>query len=236
MKKTRIKNYLSIAAVVLLAMAVPSFATTVTLTAVADSWIDEANQGTNYGSDVGLAIKNSGSTNSAKAYMRFELPVDFDTATSVTFKITRGWLGNSWNANYNLHGLNNGTSETWGESTISWNNAPANDGSDYGFGSDATGVLGTFTTLGANYGGAAGQIMTVSTANLLSFINTDSDGNVTLMLGRPSSTTGYDTFAAIGHWRGAAQLELDYTPVPEPATLAILAAGFFFVGNRRKRI
>jgi len=100
-----------------------------------------------------------------------------------------------------------------GDNTLTWNNAPANDGSDYGFGSDATGVLGTFTTLGTNYGGAAGQVMTVSTSELLSFINTDSDGNVTLMLGRPSSTAGYDTFAAIGHYMGAAQLELTYTGV-----------------------
>ena len=78
----------------------------------------------------------------------------------------------------NVYGLNNSFGgDGWSESTITWNNAPANLGLDTLTG-DAT-HMGTITV---NNGAQSGTVYSLDDPDLLSFINEDTDGLVTLIL------------------------------------------------------
>jgi hypothetical protein len=184
---------------------------TVTLSPVADSdvrWTtDPADSNYAKGDRPTLFINYVTSTNNeAKAYIRYQLPIDFGTASSATFSIVRVVM-DSWDETYNVYGLKDSAAgNDWQdlspgmyygacEGGLTWNNAPANNKtSGNGFTSDATAVLGTFSTLGANDGGTNYGTYTVSTPDLVSFLNTDTDKNVTLMISRAGdSSSGADT-------------------------------------------
>ena len=162
-------------------------------------------------------------TRAYKAYVRFQLPADFGTATNATFTMTRALVG-AWGWNYEVSGMNDGiTNETTysiangtGVGTT-WNNAPANiTTSPYQF-SDSS-VVGTFSTVKAADGGFAGDSWSISGTDLVNFLNADSNGFVTLMIGRDGVSTSMDQWAAY-EWSGGTgtgysgpKLELEYTP------------------------
>ena len=248
------KTKLVIVAVVLVGMLTcNSWATTIDLTAVADSDIREEvpdyAKGNRGGSD-GHIIRNTYNNKITKAYFKFELPVDFDVATSASFEITFKNLANAaWYLDYQIFGLKDtasgndwqdlapGTYTGASSGGLTWNNAPANNTTeDYtnytdDFTSDATGVLGGFTR-----SGGIGVTHNISAQALIDFINTDSDGVITLMMSRlNSATASSDLF----YTREDASplsptLNLTYTPVPEPITIAIFGIGGL-MAIRRKR-
>lgn len=170
------------------------------------------------------------STNSGKIYLRFNLPADFGTAVSANLKMYCGAvLSTSYGADVNVHGvLDSVAGQNWTEiHSLTWNNAPANDtSSGMGFTSDATGVLGTFFMTGGRYGGVVGEEYNVSTPELVSFLNDDSDKVITFAIGRVSISSAWHGIAAkeMGSQPGPV-LELTYDPIPEPATLTLLALG-----------
>ncbi len=98
-------------------------------------------------------IVNASTTNAAKAYLKFELPADFQSATDAELTLTRAVTG-AWSFEYWLYALkDNAVGNDWPELSpganagnpyttgMTWNNAPGNNPADAGFTSDVTPLL-----------------------------------------------------------------------------------------------
>ncbi len=239
LKKLTIISLFLVAA---LAMTGSAWAATTTLTATADSGIYRwyGSGGTNaqdsaYGYDDTLRVRWHGVADSYKLYVKFTLPSDFGTATSATLKFV--YTGGANVYPYDAYGLKDSSSgQDWAEgsgyiypnpasSGLTWRNAPANDtGSGHEFTSDATGVLDH-----SNTPGAAGQILSFSSTDLTAFLNTDSDKVITFMVSGRMDTTATAEFASRENTTyDAPKLDLTYTPVPEPISMALLMLGGLF--------
>ena len=173
-----------------------------------------------------------------KAYIRFELPADFGTATSATFTMTRAIAG-TYGSLHDVYGLNDGASDNWVELDgtgvgTTWNNAPGNvTTSPSGF-TDSMAV-GQFSTFSQSGGGVNGDSISMSTSDLVDFINLDTNGYVTLMVGRLQQSSSFDQWASSEHATlNGPQLTLEYTPVPEPASLALMGLGGLAVIKRKR--
>jgi hypothetical protein len=237
-----VKAFLAILAV--LVFSGMANAATVSLTPVADAFILLKGTGdSDYtaGNGPSLYVNYvSWKSDEAKAYIRYQLPSDFGTAISATFQITRVAV-DAWDMNYDVYGLkDNVAGNDWQDlqpgfwygapsGGLTWNNAPANDqASGYGFTSDATGILGTFSTEGSNHVPPGSNHLTysVSTTNLNNFLNSDTDKNITLMISRQGDSSSGPEFASRENGTYAAPtLVLIYTPTPEPATVVLLGLG-----------
>lgn len=149
-------------------------------------------------------------TKAAKGYLRFQLPDDIDTLLNATLTVVVDDPP-YWNCDYNFYGLNDGASgQGWFEATnyltgivggpengLCWNNAPGNDTNSYtGFLPADTTSLGSAFVSGSNYGGAAGDVITISGAALVDFLLTDTDGIVNLMLSTSNASTDWTAIAS----------------------------------------
>jgi len=173
-----------------------------------------------------------------KAYIRFELPADFGTANSATFQMTRAVAG-TFGSPHDVYGLNDGANDNWDELDgtgvgTTWNNAPGNvTTSPSGF-TDSL-FAGQFFTASKSSGGANGDSISMTTADLVNFLNLDTNGFVTLMVGRLQQSSSFDQWASSEHATLAGpQLILDYTPIPEPASLALMGLGGLALVARKR--
>ncbi len=213
--------------VVAMATVISSNATLINLSPHADIDIRSADLADNgYNRDT-LLVGNGGTdpstTRSYKAYVRYKLPAlaPGESIVGATFTIIRSNMG-AWNWTYEVSGMDDGIAnetdwvEANGAGGTTWNNAPANiTTSAYQF-SDSS-VVGTFQVANTANGGFAGDSHSVTGTNLLNFINDDSNGYVTLMIGRIGASSSSDQFASRTHSIYAApslELEIEYTPVP----------------------
>jgi len=178
-----------------------------------------------------LKISNKAATpytaEDCKGYIRFQLPADFGSAASATLTMTRAVVGGGWT--YNVYGLNQGpipnspwTTLTWPEldsnsqpapyTATTWSNAPGNVTNSATAFSSAT-SLGTFASKTAANGGVAGDQCTLSSANLVNFINAATNYFVTIMISRTGVSTATDQWASKenGTFPGPT-LTLDYYP------------------------
>jgi hypothetical protein len=229
------KQLCTITVVLFLAAAMVN-AATVTLTPDADADVRMDAPDYGLGSRDQLYFNTDSNTGKYfKVYMRFELPADFGYAESAQLSLVRSTLG-AWNFTYNLHGLKDDVSgQNWVESNgLTWNNAPANDtSSSFAFTQDATGVLDTFSVVGSNNEGTVGGTHTFSSGDLITFLNSDTDGIINLMMSRAGESSSLEAFASKENGTYAApQLELTYV-VPEPVSIALL--GFGALVLRRKK-
>jgi len=166
-----------------------------------------------------------------KAWLQFDLSTIANYSTQVKGHITGATLtftGTSNNTSakpFALAGLNDGVNDAWASSSLTWNNAPANDTAGQGLiTAQITWIADTTHTLSVPAG--AGSTVSDSSAALLGFLNADQDGKVTFILA-PGGTT-----YLLGAGSSAApSLTLTYS-VPEPATLAVLGLGGLLLRRR----
>ncbi len=139
----------------------------------------------------------------AKAYVRFKLPDDFVEALTATFEMSRTVVG-AWGWTYDVSVLNDGVAgeSNWPELDGSgvgttWNNAPGNDPSSAYLFTDST-VVGTINSLRTSDGGVVGDRFALIdfSGALVDCLNADSNGYVTLMIGRHGVSTSSDQWAS----------------------------------------
>ncbi len=118
----------------------------------ADTFIQLGSAGSNFGAAGQVVIKDAGGSGTTrKGYLRFDLSAETGAFLDAELLLDVV-LNNSSGANpppneytVRVYGLNDGhPDEGWGESTITWNNAPANVTSNNLIGEGAT-FLGRFT-------------------------------------------------------------------------------------------
>lgn len=167
----------------------PEHATT--LTAQADTSVRGGEMSPrNFGNLDILRVRNSVNLiNARKCYIRFDLsslPSPVKQAKSATLALT---TGNSEGASpsdktwtFRVYGLANANpGENWPENATNWDNAPANEvAKTTALTKDAV-PLGTFTLDGK---GEAGKPVTFSSPELLTWLQSDSDGKATLIITR----------------------------------------------------
>lgn len=203
----------------------------VVLTADADADIRSAEHSRRgFNRDV-LLIGNNGdpaAKQSAKAYIRFKLPEGFGEIKQATFTMTRSHLG-VYGSNHEVYGLNDGSSEMrWVEangSGVSWRNAPGNVvDSPCGF-KDAS-LVGRFKTRKAAEGGKVGDTGSISGPALVEFLNKDSNGYVTLMVGRTQKSSSFDLWASKENGRfSGPTLTISNTPLTLQAAASATVNG-----------
>jgi len=96
---------------------------TTTLNPVADSYVDSANPTVNHGTSTQLRVDGSPLVYS---YLKFDLSSVPGTITGLTLQVQ---ATSSSGAGYAVRSVSD---STWGESTLSWNNAPPIGSSDVG--------------------------------------------------------------------------------------------------------
>lgn len=221
----------------------------------ADIFVDENSPNNPGGSDAIKVRTNTVAQHIQVTYMRFDLSFVNDlNVTDAKLKLYDYRFDESpaQNRQYSIYGMTNSSLDNWGETAISWNNAPGitDDGIAFNgvdFNSDAL-HLGTFTFINSDQAGFSTDI---SLSGLANFINNDDNRFVTLMMAhvedgrdtlfyfgskesnhysRTSSTT-----VAIGSL--APQLILqgeDVRFIPEPVSLIFLILGILLYFSKNK--
>jgi acid phosphatase type 7 len=95
-----------------------------TFPAAADALVNEANASTAFGTSTALRV-DGGSDPDVQTYLRFSVAGLSDTVQSATLRL---WATSATNSGPSVFS----TSDTWGESAITWNNKPALSGAGVG--------------------------------------------------------------------------------------------------------
>lgn len=220
-------------------MAGSVHAATLTLPDVADAFVNGGDTttdstGVNFGTLSTLIVKYHGASGSLsrydrKAYIRFDTSALTSATDSATLNLTVS-LNNDGKSpatpqpfTLEVYGLLTGAT-SWGETTITWNNAPGNDTSSAN-GLLATDVvdLGTLNILDTDI---AGVTVSFSTAALTGFVNDAIGvGQVTLIVVRTDTNSNSInlTFASKENTTFAAPSLV--VAVPEPASMALVGVG-----------
>ena len=179
-----------------------AFSGTTTLEASADAFVRAGNDGTtnfaatNFGTLSTLVVKNSATAiTQRKSYVRFDLTgqdIHVTPNASLQFAVSSAWVDATPLQVYGLKNADAG--ESWGESTITWNNAPANTtSSGDGLVSSRVTLLGTLAVTGAQ---PLGQVLELRSAALDAFLLADTDNKVTFILTRASTLAGNSIVAS----------------------------------------
>jgi hypothetical protein len=151
---------------------------------------------TNFGTAPTLVVKNSTTAaTQRKSYIRFDLTGQDIHATpnaSLQFAVSSAWVdATPWQ----VYGLKNADAgESWGESTITWNNAPANTtSSGDGLVSSRVTLLGTLAVTGAQ---PLGQVLELRSTALNAFLLADTNNQVTFIVTRASTAAGNSIVAS----------------------------------------
>ena len=155
-----------------------------TLYAGDDAVVKSSNPDGSYGTGEHLewAVTAESPYEGVKSYLRFRLPEGAaGNITSATLRFTRSSVG-PWNTYPRLYVLNDDApGQDWAESSIAWNNAPANRTNDYGFSASEATFIVQGTLPGYNAGGVVGELWSIN-SGLTNPLNTDTDQWVTFMV------------------------------------------------------
>jgi hypothetical protein len=99
-------------------------ATTVTVSANADAWIDQNSSSNNFGSDSILKVQAK-SSNNFRALVRFAMPTSIPSGCVVQSATLRLYAA-SWTNNRTLQALR--INANWSENSVKWSNQPATTG------------------------------------------------------------------------------------------------------------
>jgi hypothetical protein len=224
----------------------PVQATTVSLTTAfgngADTWIEKNIPDTNLGSAGVVAIKNDDFTPFnvlfRKIYLRFDLS-STNKSQIGNGDLNLAFVDTNFSptlSTYSVYGLNDGNvGENWSESTITWNNAPANRERNF-IDTSQTTFLGTFSFSPCCT--PFGNIVSFSDPRLVSFLQNDNNNLATLIIVRDQVGADTQTFASKENTQltpPTLQLEITSSPpvssVPEPSSiLGILSLGVLGIG------
>ena len=221
-------------------------ATTVDLTPVADSSVafsDSGNLNNNSGNSVNIFV-GSGGLREQRTYIRFDLSSLSGQISAAELKLSIA--GNNGLAKTNLFGLNDGdTGENWGETTITWANAPGAGEADQGgyrtLDSNKVMLLKSRNDVASFQ---TDDVMSFQGQNIVDFLNNDTNNMVTFILtDGENAYYAYNSFDGIAFWskeKGggypAPTLTLTTVPLPPAAVLFVSAlAGLTFVGRRKGR-
>jgi hypothetical protein len=168
--------------------------TFVTYDAGCDVYCDE-----NYGWWETIAIKHDSGTGllQRKAYLRFDIDSVADPIEGVRLELV--YVSHQYcsasPSTYNVYGLNDGhVGESWGESTITWNNAPANDNSGDGVLPGQASLLGTFSVNFSTM--SPSGVVLFSSSAFLDFVQSDTNGLITLIVTRQQRNLCNEHFAS----------------------------------------
>ena len=202
--------------------------------------ITKANETSSFGGTQ-FHVKNSGDANTTtrKGYMRFDTGgVLGGSVTSASLDLVVSLTAVTANQTIHVYGLTDETLDSWDPSSATWAGAPANNVSSGHLTDPAkASLLGTFVVTSAD---VAGTVKSFSNPALISFLNNDTNGSATIILGRtPAGTSGGanllfagDTHASLS----APRLTLEATAVPESSSLSLALIGLLgAVGLRRVR-
>lgn len=190
---------------------------------------------------------------SRKAYVGFDLSSLTQSVADATFTLTIAPITGTWNPNtendddadgfgteffFNVYGITESTELGWGESAITWNDAPANvTSSGNAVESSDTSFLGSFSIDGD---GNDGDTVSVTGSSLVNYLNSAGDTSPSFIIVRETAPDDPNTNTLIHHFysseAGSGMPELSITTVPEPSAFALLAgfAGLTYVMVRRR--
>ncbi|GLI39937.1 PEP-CTERM sorting domain-containing protein [Geobacter hydrogenophilus] len=213
----------------------------ISITADKDAYVQSgAYANTNFGSTLVDQVKRQDNSDwNRKSYIGFDLsglgPFSIATAT-LDFNFVDSGAGATLAGTtyqFEVFGLTNELFDTWGESTITWNNAPGNRPNN-GLNSLMVASLGTFSLTGKGVG-----TYSFTSQELVDFLNSDSNDIATIIVRRntnqPSNAQNYVQAFASSENVSVGGPTLNITQVPEPSTLLFVGAGLVGLGFVKRR-
>ncbi|MGD0519065.1 MAG: DNRLRE domain-containing protein [Thermoguttaceae bacterium] len=223
----------------------------------ADTYLSNDSQSSSYyatvvhGSTVDMQARISTGSRTRIPYFRFDISSAAGTnLTGAILSFYMSYNNGNRKRTWNVYGLNDGSGDSWGESTTDYANAPGilqpstyNDGNyslDIGTSANQLTLLGAVT-----FPASTGVVVTSTTAslNLDSFLAADTNGLVTFVLVAQSSDSNANySFATKENTSSWAYptLDLPNAVVPEPAALAMLFTALAAMGGlitfRKRRV
>jgi hypothetical protein len=165
------------------------------LYATADAYVDRGYPTSNTGAATQITVKHASSTTiQRKGYVRFDLGGQTPAPAA---NATLRFVASTWNepSTWQVYGLKDGDAgESWGESTLTWYNAPANyttTGNTLDTG--RTTYLGSISPAA---GPSVGAMLELRSAALDAFLAADANKTVTFILIRSNSSDSANTSIA----------------------------------------
>lgn len=138
-----------------------------------------------------ITVKNAGDSSqyTRKGYIRFDISTLNVTASDVSLDLTIDLNDGSNTHTLYVYGLQDESLDSWDSSTILYDTAPGNDNTSGQSADTVSGnaiLLDSFTV---SSGEAIGEVKSISGTTLTNFINADTNGKITFILGRSSNNS-----------------------------------------------